>query len=101
MRIALVGLGEAGFTIHLPALARMRSVRIVGACDHDEARRRRAADTFGIPVFVAFDEMLQAAPADVVLVGTPPDSHAEYCLRAFATGAHVICEKPFASSVAE
>jgi predicted dehydrogenase len=37
----------------------------------------------------------------VVVVGTPPDSHLEYCLRALRAGADVICEKPLASSLAE
>jgi predicted dehydrogenase len=37
----------------------------------------------------------------VVLIGTPPDSHRALCLTALGAGAHVICEKPFVSSVAE
>ena len=45
--------------------------------------------------------MLRDGKPDVVIIGTPPDSHADYCLRSFAAGAHVICEKPFVSSIAE
>src|SRR5262245_61721946 len=101
MRIALVGLGEAGFTIHLPALAGMRGVELVGAADSDEPRRQRAAKRFAVPVFADADEMLRAAAPDVVVVGTPPDSHADCCLRAITAGAHVVCEKPFAASVSE
>src|SRR5262245_21894864 len=41
------------------------------------------------------------ANANVVVIGTPPDSHASYCLKAFGAGAHVICEKPFVSSLEE
>lgn len=100
-RVALVGLGNAGFTLHLPALAGVPGVTLAGACDLDEARRERAAARFGVPVFADFDAMLGAARPDVVVVGTPPDSHADYCLRTLAAGAHVICEKPFASSIAE
>ena len=43
----------------------------------------------------------RGAPAGRHRRGTPPNSHADYCLRAFAAGAHVICEKPFVSSLAE
>jgi predicted dehydrogenase len=35
------------------------------------------------------------------VIGTPPDSHFDYCLRSFAAGRHVICEKPFTSSIDE
>lgn len=101
MRIALVGLGNAGFTLHLPALAGMPTHQVVGAADLDEARRSRAATKFGVPVYDDFDAMLATTRPDVVVIGTPPSSHADYCLRAFAAGAHVICEKPFVSSLAE
>jgi predicted dehydrogenase len=100
-RVALVGLGEAGFTLHLPALATVRTATVVGACDHDADRRNRAAQRFQVPVFNDFDEMLARARPDVVVVGTPPSSHADYCLRSLAGGAHVICEKPFTASVTE
>jgi len=101
MRIALVGLGEAGFTIHLPALAAMPTVQIVGACDPDDDRKSRAARRFGVPVFADFDAMVAAGRPDVIAVATPPDTHADYCLRALGAGAHVICEKPFVASLDE
>lgn len=101
MRIALVGLGEAGFTIHLPALARVASAEVVGAADLDRTRQGRAAAKFSVPVFAGFDDMLAQTRPDVVLVATPPDTHADYCLKGIAAGAHIICEKPFVSSVEE
>jgi predicted dehydrogenase len=101
MRIALVGLGNAGFDIHLPALAGLPSTTIVGLCDVDETRRARASALSGAPAFAGFDEMLSQSRPDVVIVGTPPDSHADYCIRALGAGAHVLCEKPFTSSLQE
>jgi len=101
MKIALVGLGTAGFTVHLPALARIPSVNVVGACDWDAGRRDRAAGKFHVPVFEDLDRMLAESRPDVVIIGTPPDSHADCCLRAIAAGAHVFCEKPFAASLDE
>jgi predicted dehydrogenase len=61
----------------------------------------RAAKRWKVPVFAEFDAMLDAARPEVVIVATPPDTHAEYCLRSLDVGAHVICEKPFVSSVEE
>ena len=43
-RIAVVGLGNAGQTLHLPALAGMSEVTVVGGCDLDEKRRASAAE---------------------------------------------------------
>ncbi|MGI9146834.1 MAG: Gfo/Idh/MocA family protein [Chloroflexota bacterium] len=101
MRVALVGLGNAGFTLHLPALAGLPSANVVGACDLDAVRRARAEASFRVPSFSDFDEMVARTQPDVVVIGTPPATHADYCLRALAAGSHVICEKPFASSVEE
>lgn len=100
-RVAVVGLGNAGYTLHLPALAGLSEATVVGACDLDPGRRERAKAKFGVPVFDDFDTMLSASSPDIVIVGTPPDSHLDYCLRSLAAGAHVLCEKPFVSSVQE
>lgn len=100
-RAAIVGLGNAGYTLHLPALAGMSDVIVVGGCDPAVERRDRAAASFRVPVFASFDEMISKTSPDVIVIGTPPDSHADYCLRSFAAGAHVICEKPFVSSLEE
>jgi predicted dehydrogenase len=100
-RVAVVGLGQAGYGLHLPALARTPSATVVGACDLEPARRALAARRWKIPVFGDFDEMLSRTRPDVVVVGTPPDSHGDYCLRSLAAGAHVICEKPFVASLDE
>jgi len=100
-RVALIGLGNAGFTLHLPALASIDSASVVGACDLDAGRRARAEARWRVPTFADFDDMLARSRPDVVVVGTPPATHADYCLRALAAGSHVICEKPFVSSVEE
>lgn len=100
MDIALVGLGEAGFGMHLPALTSLASVGI-RAVDPDATRRARAKATFNVPVFADFEAMLAVGRPDVVVVATPPLTHADYCLRAIAAGAQIVCEKPFASTVAE
>lgn len=101
MRVALVGLGNAGHTLHLPALAGIPSATVVGACDLDAARRERATQRWRVPVFDDFGAMLGTARPEAVIVGTPPDTHAEYCIRAFEAGAHVICEKPFVPTLAD
>jgi predicted dehydrogenase len=101
LRVAVVGLGEAGATIQLPALAGLPGAEVVGVCDTDAGRRQRAADRWHVPVFDDVEAMLTAARPDVVSVATPPESHAALCLRAIAAGAHVFCEKPFVCTVAE
>jgi predicted dehydrogenase len=100
-KIAVIGLGEAGYEMHLPALAQMKEVTVVGACDVDEGRRARAAAKFGVPVFADVETMLRESKPQVVVIATPPDSHVELCLRAIEAGLDIICEKPFVSTIEE
>lgn len=96
--MGVIGLGNAGTTLHLPALAGLDAATVVSAFDPDPARRDRAARAFQVPVTDSFDALLGARP-DVVIVASPPETHADYVLGALAAGAHVFCEKPFVSSL--
>ncbi|MEO8075576.1 MAG: Gfo/Idh/MocA family oxidoreductase [Acidobacteriota bacterium] len=97
-RVALVGLGNAGSTLHLPALQALPSAQVVSAFDPDRGSRERAASRFKVPVSDSFERLLESSP-DVVIVASPPETHADYTLRAIERGAHVFCEKPFVSSL--
>lgn len=94
-RIAVIGCGEAGYEMHLPALALMKDVTVVGACDTDATRMARAVKKFDVPAFSTVDALLGGSNPEVVIVATPPHLHTSMCLDAIAAGCHVICEKPF------
>jgi predicted dehydrogenase len=98
-RVAVVGCGEAGYDIHLPALALMKEREVVGACDSDDARRESVAKKYGTPVFESVGEMLDRVKPDVLIVATPPDSHESVCLEGIGAGCHIICEKPFVGTL--
>ena len=100
-RVAVIGLGEAGTTIHLPALRGLADVDIVGAADPDEKRRRGASARHGIPVFRDLVELLAQSRPELVIVASPPALHAAHCVAAMDAGADVLCEKPFTASVRE
>jgi predicted dehydrogenase len=100
VRVYVIGLGNAGTTLHLPALASLPGIEVAGVFDLDQDRCRAAGDSFGARAFDRFEDLLADRP-DVVVVGTPPDTHAEYTVRSLEAGAHVICEKPFVASLAE
>ena len=42
-----------------------------------------------------------AREGDIVVVATPPDTHADLAVQALHSGRHVLCEKPLALTVAE
>jgi predicted dehydrogenase len=101
-RIAVFGLGAAAEQIHLPACASLPGVEVTSACEPDATRRTEVGRRFGVPrLYPDAPSLLAAERPDVVIIGTPPDTHRDLCLLALDHGAHVLCEKPFVGSVAE
>ena len=82
-RIAVIGLGKAGRTIHLPALKKLKHVQIVGAYDV-----QGDGEALGLPSFSSIDQMLAEARPDMVVVATPPASHVELTRRALLADCH-------------
>lgn len=97
MRFALVGLGYATRFLHLPAIASVPNATIVGGSDPSVEAR----SSLPFPTFATRDELLRAVEADVVVIASPPHDHADSCIAALEANAHVICEKPFVSSLEE
>lgn len=100
--VGLLGLGTVAEQIHLPACALLPDAQIVAACEPDNERRIGVGRKFRIPTLYSEAEtFLQKEKPDIVIIGTPPDSHRDLCLLALEHSAHVFCEKPFVRSVAE
>jgi len=99
-RVAVIGLGEAAFQIHLPALAQLPNALLVGAVDPDpHARARLSKARPGVRAFHDVDAMLDETRPHWVVVASPPAQHAVACHAALARGVHVLCEKPFVERV--
>lgn len=101
MKVGLVGLGWAARAFHVPALSQIPEVAMVGGADLDPAQRATWAKETGIAAFETFEELVERGRPEVVVVGTPPDSHRALCLAALERGLHVICEKPFVPTPAD
>jgi len=100
--VALVGLGRVAERIHIPAIAATRGLRLVGGSETDSAQARRVQERFGVPVICEdTGELLRSTAPDLVIVGTPPDVHHAHVAAALDAGAHVLCEKPFVTTLEE
>lgn len=97
-RVAIIGLGGVG-RLHLMAYAGAQHVRVVAACDLDPAAAGLCPP--GAAFHTDAATMLASERPDIVCVLTPPASHAALVELAAAAGAHVLCEKPLAVSLAD
>jgi len=98
-RVGVLGASFGG-TVHVPAFAaqgRFDVVAIASPNRADEVARARK-----IPhAFASLDAMLAGCELDVLSIASPPFDHRTAVLAALARGLHVLCEKPFATNVAD
>jgi predicted dehydrogenase/nucleoside-diphosphate-sugar epimerase len=100
-RVGLVGAGMIA-SIHIAALARIRGARLVGVLDTDHAAAQAlAARVPGAKAYSDPQRFYAEAQPQIVHVLTPPRSHAAVALDALRNGAHVLLEKPAATSLHE
>ncbi|MCH7837442.1 MAG: Gfo/Idh/MocA family oxidoreductase [Chloroflexi bacterium] len=101
LKIAIVGAGFVARIVHLPGYAGVRQP-VSAICDLDEDRARALAGEYAIPnVYTDWQQMLARERPDVVSVCLPNVLHHQITVAALESGAHVLCEKPLAISVAE
>ena len=76
--------------------------RLHAVASRDPERGRAFAERHGAAVVHAtYDALLADPEVDVVYIALPNGLHAEWTVRALDAGKHVLCEKPFALTVAE
>jgi predicted dehydrogenase/threonine dehydrogenase-like Zn-dependent dehydrogenase len=100
IRLALVGAGAFGRTMHVPLIQGMKEAFDLAAV---VSRRGLQASTLAQQVGAAvsatdLSDVLQRDAADAVLITTRHDSHAALTLQALNAGKHVLVEKPLCIS---
>ena len=86
----------------IPAIRASRRGELVAVASRSAESAAAYAAKWEIPQsFESYDAMLESGQVDAVYIGLPNHMHAEWSIRAMQAGVHVLCEKPFAISVAE
>ncbi len=103
--VVLVGIGGYG-EVYVSALLddpRGADCRIVGAVDPRPENCRRLADLedHRVPLYGSLVEFYQNNLADLAVISSPIQLHAEHTCHALAQGSHVLVEKPAAAVTAD
>ena len=100
---AVLGLGHIAQTAVLPAFVNARNARLAALVSDDVQKRQKLSRKYGVAAYSyeEYDECLQRDDVDAVYIALPNTMHCEYTVRAAQLGAHVLCEKPMATSEAD
>jgi predicted dehydrogenase len=101
VRVGLLGYGAIGHE-HSRAVRAVDGLALSAVCDTSQERLDLAeAAAPGVATTTSAEGLLDRDDVDLVVISTPPSSHASWALRALAAGKHVVLEKPFAIRTAE
>ncbi len=102
--MAIVGYGAFGGMGHHHAMAAASTegLELVAVCDSAPERRKAAEnDLPGVRVCARAEEIASDDGVDLVVVATPPISHAGVTMAMLRAGKHVACEKPLCLTTGE
>lgn len=102
--IALVGLGGYAGGQLAPALQQTEHCYLAGIVTGTPSKAVSWKEKYNIPEkniynYDSYDSIKDNPDIDVIYIVLPNNMHAEYTIRGFAAGKHVICEKPMAITV--
>lgn len=101
MKIGTIGTGSIVENF-LSGIEQIEGVQCVAVYSRKAETGRRLAGNFNISkVYTDLDAMLNDKVIDFIYVASPNSLHYEQSLQALQRGKHVICEKPFTSTIGE
>ncbi|CAN7605483.1 Gfo/Idh/MocA family oxidoreductase [Paenibacillus sp. LjRoot153] len=101
IKVAVIGCGSISKHRHIPEYASNSNVELVAFVDPIIERAEHYAQLHGGKAYSNYVDMLKAEKVDAVSVCTPNYLHAEISIAAANAGAHVLVEKPMATTAAE
>lgn len=104
LRAGIIGCGGIAERRHGPVLAALEGVELAALADVSEERLAVLGERHGVGPgrrFTDYEKMLTTVDLDLVHVCTPHDQHEAQAVAAMEAGAHVLLEKPIATTVAE
>lgn len=100
LRIALIGPGKVAH-LHAKAVLQTPDSELVAVYGRTYQKAEDFANQYNIRAYSDIYDMVDRENVDVCIVCTPHPAHREPTVAAFDAGAHVLVEKPLASSLAD
>lgn len=98
LRTAVIGCGKVG-DFHAKAYQKSEYSDFVAVCSRNPENAQRLADQYGVKAYTDVETMIRESRIEVVSICTPHPAHRESAVAAAKCGAHVLCEKPLATTL--
>lgn len=102
LKVGVIGLGLIGDIEVDCFTSYVEETEVVAVCDTDSERMDECAAKYSVPrKYAEGMDLIEKEDLDILVIGTPPESHHRYSLAGIARGWHVLCEKPTAMNATE
>ena len=100
MRIGVIGLGWFG-ELHCETIQEILNLELYGISSRNQTRLNSLQQKFRCPVATTnYEELLLDENVDLIVICTPPESHAEIAIAALRKDKNVLVEKPISNDLA-
>ncbi len=102
IKTGIVGIGRAGYEMHIPEIKKTKGMfEVIACCDVDSKRRRLAQEATGCAVYEKFEDMISNPDIELISIVSRSPDHLKHCQMALKAGKYVFLEKPVAMNYAE
>ena len=97
MGVGILGYAPSVGKLHGIATEKTAGLSLKAVCDLNPQRRAQARTDFSdLKIYETAEALGDDSDVDLIIVATPPNTHAELSLQMMKVGKNVVCEKPLA-----
>jgi hypothetical protein len=100
VKTGIIGLGKVAH-MHAKALKNIPESDFTAVCSRDIKKAKAFAEQYNVKAYNDVEEMVISGGVEALVICTPHPNHAEVAVKAIGAGAHVLVEKPLASSLGD
>lgn len=93
IKVAVAGYGMAGRDFHCYLLRKAPGIELCGVWSRSREKREKAEREQGGRTWETYEDLVEDAEVDLVVIATPHHTHAPMAVRAMDAGKHVVTDK--------
>ena len=101
IKLGMIGLGRAGYGMHLPEMKGKDLFTVTAVCDIDADRCAKMAEEYGSKTYSSVEDIVEDPEIEVIDIATRSCDHFIHAMTALQAGKTVLLEKPITMTHAQ